>query len=210
MTLPAPVSPPALAERLLAWVSDAQIRDHLLGDLHEEYLARLRAPGAQARRWYWSQALRSLPRLLWHRLVSLGLRRLALLVLAYLLALVAVDLWDQHVSRQVVQSLAVRADPWPLNLLRFVYFALYCAGALLAGLIASALLFEPQRSARAHMTLVVAPPAIIAALVMLTQVVAAGRYEQVGYLIFRITLFTLMLTLGAAAYAWLRGKKAES
>ncbi|MEM9530148.1 MAG: permease prefix domain 2-containing transporter [Pseudomonadota bacterium] len=207
--MPTPTSPPALAERLLTWVSHTSFRDHLLGDLHEEYLARHRTPGEHARRWYWSQALRSLPGLLWHRLASLGVRRLALLMVAYVLALVAVSVWDQLVSRQVVQSLAGQADAWPLIVLRVVYFALYSAGALLAGLLASGLLFEPQRSARAHIILVTAPPAVLAGLVMLIQVFAAGRYEQLGYLMFRVTLFTLMLTLGAAAYVWLRGDKAE-
>jgi hypothetical protein len=53
--------PPALATALLALSAARAHRVHLLGDLEEEFraLARTRGEGA-ARRWYWSQTLRSL------------------------------------------------------------------------------------------------------------------------------------------------------
>ena len=58
-----PGSPPALAERLLGWSCPAADRAAMLGDLAEEYATHL-APSLgrrRARRWYWAQALRSLP-----------------------------------------------------------------------------------------------------------------------------------------------------
>jgi putative ABC transport system permease protein len=57
---PRPVSPPRLAERLVAaTVADDAWRESILGDLREEFVMARQQHGANvARRWYWSQAVR--------------------------------------------------------------------------------------------------------------------------------------------------------
>jgi hypothetical protein len=59
--------PPWLATRLLSAVTRADVRDALLGDLCEEYAVRAAESSGAAARWYWSQAIRSVPVLLGHR-----------------------------------------------------------------------------------------------------------------------------------------------
>lgn len=63
--------PPRLVSWLLGHLAPPSARDHVLGDLEEEFLARLRRTGRRgpAVRWYVSQALRSAPHLLRERLV---------------------------------------------------------------------------------------------------------------------------------------------
>ena len=61
------INPPWLATQLLCRVLAAGERDAVLGDLLEEFALRASVSSRQAARWYWSQALRSLPILLGHR-----------------------------------------------------------------------------------------------------------------------------------------------
>lgn len=73
MTKPAQ-RPPRLAAWILDRVATDAIRDHVLGDLEEEFARRVRRDGRRsaASRWYLGQALRSLPHLLRDRLAAAG------------------------------------------------------------------------------------------------------------------------------------------
>lgn len=53
-------TPPKLAVRLVSLRLAPEWRDYVLGDLEEEFAARSRRSVPAARRWYWSQAVRSL------------------------------------------------------------------------------------------------------------------------------------------------------
>jgi hypothetical protein len=91
--------PPTLAQALVAAVAPTNDYEIVAGDLHEEYLHILHARGSTAaNRWYWAQALLSIPSLLSYsrsnasvlRRVGIALTALAVLV-AMLLVLVAID-----------------------------------------------------------------------------------------------------------------------
>jgi hypothetical protein len=57
------VRPPRLALGLVQWATPAPLREHLLGDLSEQFLLKADRLGAPAaRRWFWRQALASI----WH------------------------------------------------------------------------------------------------------------------------------------------------
>lgn len=59
------MTPPVIAQALLAAAAPPGDYENVAGDLHEEYLRRVRAQGVgAANRWYWSQALASIPPLL--------------------------------------------------------------------------------------------------------------------------------------------------
>jgi len=63
-------SPPVFAFWLLECLLPVQFRDAILGDLAEEFLLRASSSRSSARRWFWGQAFRSLPFLLWSLLRS--------------------------------------------------------------------------------------------------------------------------------------------
>jgi len=64
-------SPPAFACWLLASVVPAPYREAVLGDLIEEYTLRAEsASPVAASRWFWSQACRSVPSIVWSSLRS--------------------------------------------------------------------------------------------------------------------------------------------
>ena len=64
-------SPPAFACWLLASVVPAPYREAMLGDLIEEYTLRAEsASPVAASRWFWSQACRSVPSMVWSSLRS--------------------------------------------------------------------------------------------------------------------------------------------
>jgi hypothetical protein len=91
--------PPVVAEALVAAVAPPNDYESIVGDLHEEYLryARLSTTTA-ANRWYWSQALLSIPWLLTYsrahrsapQAIGVGLTVLAVLI-AMLLATVPIN-----------------------------------------------------------------------------------------------------------------------
>jgi hypothetical protein len=55
------MTPPFIPRALIAAAAPPTDYDVIEGDLHEEYIARVRTLGAaEANRWYWSQALRSI------------------------------------------------------------------------------------------------------------------------------------------------------
>lgn len=59
------MSPPLLARALIAAATDPAEYESISGDLHEEFTRLAALDGcAAANRWYWSQAIRSLPALL--------------------------------------------------------------------------------------------------------------------------------------------------
>src|SRR4051812_18540864 len=88
--------PPVAAEALLTSLgARADFREPLLGDLAERFALRVERDGtASARRWYWREAVRTMPHLLgdWARsLRAREIRHLAGVVFtAYMLAVVIV------------------------------------------------------------------------------------------------------------------------
>lgn len=63
--------PPVWAERLVSWALAPSQREYVLGDLAEEWAARVERDGPRtARRWYRSQAVRSVGPALWRRVVT--------------------------------------------------------------------------------------------------------------------------------------------
>ena len=64
--------PPRVAAWVLTRLAPPSMREHLLGDLEQEFEARLGRGGARgpAARWYWWQAIRSVPHLLRERLAA--------------------------------------------------------------------------------------------------------------------------------------------
>ena len=64
-------SPPALACWLLGSVLPVSYREAILGDLIEEYTLRVESTSlSAASRWFWSQACRSVPSMVWSSLRS--------------------------------------------------------------------------------------------------------------------------------------------
>ena len=88
------MTPPILARALVAAAAPASDYEMIAGDLYEEYLQIVHADGATAaNRWYWSQALHSIPSLLsYSRSNASALRQIgiAFTALAVLVAMFAV------------------------------------------------------------------------------------------------------------------------
>ncbi len=89
--------PPALAQALVAAAAPSGDYEIVAGDLQEEYLRILHSRGAKdATRWYWSQALLSIPSLLSYsrsHTSALGQVRIALITLAVLAAMLLVHVF---------------------------------------------------------------------------------------------------------------------
>lgn len=85
------LTPPLIAQALVAAAAPPDDYESIAGDLHEEYMRRVARRGvADANRWYWSQALASIPPLLsysrvqrsvWNVLAIAGIALVALIAL---------------------------------------------------------------------------------------------------------------------------------
>ena len=79
------MKPPVFARALLAAVASSNDYEIVAGDLHEEYVGIAQSSGArEANRWYWAQALRSVPSLLsYSRSSRSSLRRISVALIAF-------------------------------------------------------------------------------------------------------------------------------
>jgi hypothetical protein len=128
------MTPPFLAHALIAAGTTSEDYDSVAGDLAEEYAGRATSAGrANANRWYWSQAVRSIPSLLSYsrgsRSARAKLATTGIVVLALVAMLFVKDMIDRLIDVAVPGSAAL---PAPL------YFALDWLDAALFGGILSA------------------------------------------------------------------------
>lgn len=119
--------PPSLAQALVAAAAPASDYEIVAGDLHEEYLHLIYTRGeAAADRWYWTQALLSIPSLLsYSRSKASGARLIgiAFTALAILIAMLAVIMVLDTVLGNVN-----RIPSW-------AWVCVYCTDAAISGAI---------------------------------------------------------------------------
>lgn len=118
--------PPAVPTRLLS----SDTRDHVLGDLIEEYRRRyVSVTPAAARNWYWSQIARSVVPLGWHRVNALPT---AQTLVSVALAFTAIWVWTWTLNQNAVRAVLFRLAGTPLS---FALVGLEFSTFLLAGLV---------------------------------------------------------------------------
>lgn len=106
------LNPPPVAHALIAATAPPGDYEVIAGDLHEEYARLVRYAGpAPANRWYWSQAVRSLPGLLSYSRAprSIGASLLAaLVVITVIFAMLFVkDLIDRGIGAAHLNGLPI-------------------------------------------------------------------------------------------------------
>lgn len=106
------IKPPRWIERVLvSFGADPVYRDALLGDLTEEFAIRVEEQGTGvARRWYFREAIRSMPHLLWSWLRALGPRDLVQLFGVTIAATFTMRLLGLAIRLAVVLSFGVKPD----------------------------------------------------------------------------------------------------
>ena len=129
------MSPPVVAQTIVAISAPPLDADSISGDLHEEYVRILAREGrSRADAWYWSQALRSIPPLLSYSRASRSMGSFLVtsaLVLLTIVAMLSVnELIDDGVAN--VFRLAHGMVAWQL-------FFVGCADAAVFGAIIAAL-----------------------------------------------------------------------
>lgn len=129
------MKPPAIAHALIAAVAPSHEYEIVAGDLHGEYLHISHLRGAPAaNRWYWAQALRSIPSLLsYSRSNRSALDRVgvALIALAVLAAMLAVITAIEIVLQRLFGPEGI--PDWALLCINYVDAVLF--GAILARLV---------------------------------------------------------------------------
>jgi len=113
------ITPPRTAERLLESLGAApDFRDAILGDLAEEFALRAAHDGnGAARHWYYREAIRATPHLLWNGARSLrgrDVRHLAGVVLTSYVLLLVLALMIGGMVRGVMVALGVAPGSGPL------------------------------------------------------------------------------------------------
>ncbi|MEM7762687.1 MAG: hypothetical protein AAF290_01285 [Pseudomonadota bacterium] len=103
--------PPRLAMFLTALAAGPMLRDVVLGDLHEQFVAHQHSRG-----WFWWQALRSIGWLTWLQCCEAGRWRCAQIGLTASLSLALLWLWELRVAQTWSWPMAKTLLAWsPLS-----------------------------------------------------------------------------------------------
>lgn len=196
----------SLALGLITLLSPSDFREPLLGDLQEEVSTKQFISRRAANRWLWSQFFRSSPSLIGHRLRNLRIMRVALLLLAYIVAFFALQFWDHEISRSVVGTFAAQDNPPSLTWLRTTYFVLFALGALVAGFLASPFGFKSNEGFAYNYVICFGPVFLILNMAIFIPVLTQGRFEALPYLATRSIIMAVTLAIGA--YLYQRGQQA--
>jgi len=179
-------------------------REYLLGDLQEGFAQRAAASPGAAVRWYWAQALASLPYLALDRARSPGARRAVALAAASLAALLLITLWDMYVARGAARLVAAQQPSYPV--IRIAYFLVYLLGGAAAGAIIAAVAFRGDRRFPTNAAIALMPIVILLAAILLARSIGADRAGIQPYLILRTALTIPALLTGA--WLWWRRRDA--
>jgi len=190
------VNPPIVPRALVTAATPPVDHDSVIGDLHEEYLDRVRSHGrTHADSWYWSQALRSVPALLSYSRSrrSPGARIGTVVIVAVLLlTMLAVNEFAADVMCSFVRDTCT-ARSWPFYLVGWTDAAVF--GAVLAAIVPSQGVRLAIISATALLVAIAAPIALgfSSRLTLSTWLLVFGAIPAMG--------------LGAAAYQIVRRRR---
>ena len=124
---------PRLAGLVLGLAAGADLREHVIGDLQEEYQTR----SAGSARWLWLELARALPGLLLLRLRQVDMRAVGITILLTIVAYLALMLWGLYVTRPVMIGLRDNFDLAQSVDYLLLYFPVRLTGiALIAAIIA--------------------------------------------------------------------------
>lgn len=129
------MTPPAIAEAIIAVSTPPPDYESVSGDLYEEYVRRSRFEGcARADAWYWSQAVGSIPSLLSYSRTSSsagGMFATALIVLGAIVGMLSANELIGDAIHSVYRTVG-GVGAWPFFLAGWLDAA--CFGALIAAL----------------------------------------------------------------------------
>ncbi|MEO0425761.1 MAG: hypothetical protein AAF184_25755 [Pseudomonadota bacterium] len=191
--------PPRVAEGMVALLAPASVREDVLGDLHEHYLANTGA--AHPALAYWREALRCLPALAWYRLERTNLARLAFTVLACALAYISVSYWDVSVARRLAASLAAQPDAPALLAIRVLYFLTLFLGATVAGAAAAVIAFRRGRSFFRNALATLSPLVVLLSATVAVSALSPAHGAPITYLALRLLVIVTAMVIGAYATA---------
>ena len=187
-------NPPAIAQALVSRLTPQTHRSYLLGDLAEGYAERLSQSEADARSWYWRQALRSMPSLAGLRLRSEKARTVGFMVLVTVAAWLMIEFWEIYVARQSASFLASRPDAPDLFVVRIVYFLVQALGFAIAGAGIARFAFRREWLFGRNLLYGIGP---IAGSLLVASVIAAVSTQQYLYCAWRAGLAVAALVGGA-------------
>ncbi|KAA6463349.1 hypothetical protein DYQ86_08570 [Acidobacteria bacterium AB60] len=199
---PRPDQPPRAAAWILGLFADGEEREHILGDLSEEYFARQgQARRKSGRGWYWRQILGSLP-----HLIGVSLRTAPVTTI---LALAAGFAFRKMVAPRIEPALFALIDQTQVyehhfSLYRFLastgidigHLIVFLLSGILIGVIAGRRAIAPA----------IALALIYAGMTVAAMVLVVLKYHDLGYLM-RLTWYfsdDLAIVVGAALARTLR------
>lgn len=158
--------PPPLAVAFVKIASEPAIREAILGDLQEGFLAKAREGRATARSWYWSQAIASTAPLLGRRLHGSALASAIVVAALSILAVALLRFWQERVARGAAVYVAAIAADAPIAAGRLVYVAVQMLAVLAVAAAISRMTFRREQGVMENASrrlgllavLIVAPP----------------------------------------------------
>lgn len=196
------LTPPRMAALILRLLTRGRAMAAMIGDLDEEYAARVNETPGRAERWYWRQTALSAAHLTLAEIRRPAFQSAVLgLGLAYLL----LQVWNLWIAPGAAQRFYLWTDGDSYTPARIVYFAVAVIGAGAAGAVFAR--FASHRGVRRFLIARAAPAALLVFAPAFVQIVASGADYPVLYRLGQISLSVAAFIAGAVIYTALTGRR---
>ena len=200
-----PVTPPTpLAVRLVLLAASEKDRDTIVGDLTEQFEARAARNDQRAKRWLWSEALRSLPPLLLLRMNPKAMEKIGVFIGLVIGAIIFTRYWDLFIARGAAQQFQRAVQPESFTPARMVYFVIHALGYTLTGAAAHALLATRGNSFAQFALTRLAPVFLIVSAPALFDLFSGADTYPLRLRLLQFTLTAAALLAGAGIAALIR------
>jgi len=198
------LTPPRLAEKLMAIATSAPDRAALIGDLSEEFGRLHRRSPQSAKAWYWRQTARSAPHLFLKRLRDAPFQKIGIAIAATLGAFLLISLWEVWIARNAAREFAALTQASNFTAARIVYLAVQMLGVALGGAMIAIATFDRRASFMKNLVTRLAPAAfVLFAPALIASFVLADTYP-INFRLLWTALSVPSLAIGAAAGIRLR------
>jgi hypothetical protein len=196
-----------LVRVLVGWLAGPDLREHVLGDLEEDF-AKEPSSGAFNLR-LWKEVLVSAPRLMALRLERRDFRVLALTLLATLAAYVLLLIWSTFVIRPTMIAIREEYGAVSSSSYLMLYQLVRLPGILAVGTAVSYFLFRSDQSLLWNFVSRMMPLVLLLALPRVLAMLSQPEYFDLANSLARVLADCVALAIAARLGLWLQIRRGE-
>ena len=198
------IRPPLAARVIFALTADEGYHAPIVGDLNEEFIRRREHSRRQANFWYLRQAFKSIPFLLWIRVIERPRNSRSAMLLAGVLTYGLIMIWDGIVGSYLTSAIGEQLHNAGPSADKYISGAATLLAVMLSGGAIAGFFFDENQSLRKNMLIFL--PSIYGMLVFLAgfKRLFVNCENSVFFQLTFIASVAPALALGAASLYWVK------